>query len=177
MAFRTFTFSSRSDSLSTLAGGSIARLLKSWKRWFWTTSRIAPVCVVEAAAALDAEVFRHRDLHALDVGPVPERLEERIREAEEQHVVDGALSEVVVDPEDVALDERAEQDPIQIARRGEVVPEGLLDDDAGALGAAGLGQLFHDAVRRAAEGSRGSAPGARAPASSRRSASKVAGSL
>ena len=77
--------------------------------------------VVEAAASLDAEVLRHRDLHALDVGPVPERLQDRIREAEEQHVVDGPLAEVVVDPEDVALDERAEQDPIQRARRGEVL--------------------------------------------------------
>ena len=32
MDFSTFTFSSRSDSLSILAGGSMARLLNSWKR-------------------------------------------------------------------------------------------------------------------------------------------------
>ena len=144
MAFRTFTFSSRSDSLSILAGGSIARLLKQLEEVVLDDVADRAGLVVEAAAALDAEVLRHRDLHALDVGPVPERLEERIREAEEQHVVDGALAEVVVDPEDVALDERAEQDPIQLARRGEVLPEGLLDDDAGALRAARSRQLFHD---------------------------------
>ena len=89
--------------------------------------------VVEAAAALDAEVLGHRDLHALDVLAVPERFEERVREAEEQHVVDRALAEVVVDPEDVALVERAEQDPVELARRGEVLAERLLDDDAGAV--------------------------------------------
>ena len=100
--------------------------------------------VVEAAAALDAEVLRHRDLHALDVGAIPERLEDRIREADEQHVVNGPLAEVMVDPEDVALDERAEQDPIQLARRGEVLAEWLLDDDAGALRAARSRQLLDD---------------------------------
>ena len=39
IASRTFTFSSRIDSLSVLTGGSMARLLRTWKRWFWTTSR------------------------------------------------------------------------------------------------------------------------------------------
>ena len=34
--------------------------------------------------------------------------------------------------------------PIQIARRGEVLPEGLLDDDAGSFRAPRLGQLLHD---------------------------------
>ena len=42
------------------------------------------------------------------------------------------------------LDERAEQDPIQLARRGEVLAEGLLDDDAGAVRAARSRQLLHD---------------------------------
>ena len=108
--------------------------------------------VVEAAASLDAEVLRHRDLHALDVGAIPEGLEDRIREAGEQHVVNGALAEVMVDPEDVALDERAEQDPIQVARRGEVLAEGLLDDDAGALSRTPIAPVARRRVRRAAGG-------------------------
>ena len=99
--------------------------------------------VVEPAASLDAEVLRHGDLHALDVGAIPERLEDRIREAREQHVVHGALAKVVVDPKDVPLHERAEQDPIQLARRDEVLPEGLLDDDARTFRATRLRQLFH----------------------------------
>ena len=42
------------------------------------------------------------------------------------------------------LVEGAEQNPVELLRRGEVVPEGLFDDDASAVGAARLGQLFHD---------------------------------
>ena len=41
-----------------------------------------------------------------------------------------------------------EQDPVQLARRGEVAAERLLDDDAGALGAAGLRQLLDDAAEQ-----------------------------
>ena len=108
------------------------------------TSRIAPVCVVEAAASLNAEVLGHRDLHALDVGSIPEGLEDGIREAREQHVVNGALSEVMVDSENVALHERTEQDPIQVARRSQVFAEWFLDDNAGPLCATRLRQLFHD---------------------------------
>ena len=58
--------------------------------------------IVERAAALDAEILRHRDLHALDVVAVPERLQKRIREAEEDHVMHRALAEVMVDAEDRA---------------------------------------------------------------------------
>jgi hypothetical protein len=43
--------------------------------------------LVEAAAPLDAEALRHRDLHALDVVAVPDRLDERVREAEEEEVL------------------------------------------------------------------------------------------
>jgi len=43
MDFRTFTFSSRRVSVSWLpGGGSIATLEITWRRWFCTTSRIAP---------------------------------------------------------------------------------------------------------------------------------------
>ena len=40
--------------------------------------------VVEAPAPLHAELLRHGDLHALDVVAVPDRLEERVGEAEHQ---------------------------------------------------------------------------------------------
>ena len=43
----------------------------------------------------------------------------------------------------MSLHERAEQDPIQVARRGEVLPEGLLDDDASPLRAPRLRELLH----------------------------------
>jgi len=43
--------------------------------------------VVERTSALNPEVFRHGDLHALDVIAIPEGLQERVGEAEEEHVV------------------------------------------------------------------------------------------
>ena len=43
--------------------------------------------VVELAAALDAEALGHRDLHVLDVVPIPDRLEERVGEAEIEDVL------------------------------------------------------------------------------------------
>ena len=100
--------------------------------------------IVEGAAALDSEVLRHGDLNALHVCPIPERLQDRVREAKEQHVVDGAFAEVVVDPEDVGLGERAEQDPVQGTRRHQIRPEWFLDDDAGTVGASRMRQLFDD---------------------------------
>ena len=56
--------------------------------------------VVELAAALDAEILGHGDLHALDVIAVPDRLEEGVGEAEIEQVLDRFLAEIVVDAED-----------------------------------------------------------------------------
>ena len=89
--------------------------------------------VVEVAAVLDAEVLGHRDLHALDVVPVPDRLEHRVGEAEVEDLLDPHLPEVVVDPQelrfvDVLVELRRER-----PRGLEVVAEGLLDDDARLL--------------------------------------------
>ena len=81
--------------------------------------------IVKGAAALDAEVFRHGDLHALDMVAVPERLQERIGEAEEEHVMHRPLPQVMVDAEDRRLVEGAEQDLVELLRRGEVVPKGF----------------------------------------------------
>ena len=59
--------------------------------------------LVELAAPLDAEVLGHRDLDAGDVVAVPDRLEERVREAEIQQVLHRLLAQVMVDAEDRAL--------------------------------------------------------------------------
>ncbi len=100
--------------------------------------------IVECAAALDAEVFRHGDLHALDMVAVPERLEERIREAEVDHVLHGPLPEVMVDAEDRRFGKGSEQNPVQCPGRPEVCPKGLFDDHAGAFRAARLAELLDD---------------------------------
>ena len=99
--------------------------------------------VVEGAAALHAERLRHGDLHARDEVAVPERLEERIREAEEHHVLHRPLPEIVVDAEDAILAEGREQDLVERLRRGEAAPERFLHDDPRARGTAGVRDLLH----------------------------------
>ena len=63
--------------------------------------------LVELAAALHAEALGHRDLHVLDVVAVPDRLEERVGEAEVEDVLHRLLAEVVVDAEDATPREDA----------------------------------------------------------------------
>ena len=100
--------------------------------------------IIERASALNSKVLRHSNLYALDLIAVPERLQERVLEAEEDHVMHRPLAEVMVDAEDVLLVESPEQNPIERLRRGEVVTEGFFNDNASAVGTVCLGQLFHD---------------------------------
>jgi predicted dinucleotide-utilizing enzyme len=72
--------------------------------------------IVEEAAALDAEILRHGDLHALDMVAIPERLQKRIREAEVQHVMHRPLPEAMIDAESRRLVECAEQDSVELPR-------------------------------------------------------------
>ena len=123
--------------------------------------------VVKAAAALDAEVLGHRDLHALDHRAIPERFEDRIREAHEQHVVDGTLAEVVIDAEDVLLDERAEQDPIQIARASRGPGRTASRRPRARPSRIPIARAARRPARTAAAESPGNAPGVRASPSSR----------
>ena len=59
--------------------------------------------VVEVAAILHPEVLRHRDLDALEVVPVPDRLQHRVREPEVEDLLEAHLSEEVVDPVQLGL--------------------------------------------------------------------------
>src|SRR5262249_32196409 len=87
--------------------------------------------IVEGAATLDPEIFRHGNLHALDMVAVPERLQERIRKAEIANVMNRPLPEIMVDAENRRLLKSREQGPIELTGRGEICPEGFFDDDAG----------------------------------------------
>jgi hypothetical protein len=87
-------------------------------------------------AVLDAEALGHRDLDARDVVAVPDRLEDRVREAEVEELRDAELPEVVVDPVELALVEVLVHLRRERARGLEVVAERLLDDDARMLGEA-----------------------------------------
>ena len=59
--------------------------------------------VVEVAAVVDAEVLGHRDLHARDVVAVPDRLEDRVGEAQIEDLGEAHLAEEVVDPVELLL--------------------------------------------------------------------------
>ena len=98
--------------------------------------------VVEMAAVLDPEVLSHGDLDALEVVPVPDRLEHRVREPEEEYLLEAHLPEEVVDPVDLRFvdvlvklgGERAGGIPI-VAKR-------LLHHDPAGLCQPGLGEPF-----------------------------------
>ncbi len=96
--------------------------------------------VVVAGPAADADVLRHGDLHVVDVRPVPQRLEHGVGEAERQDVLDGLLAEVVVDPEHLVRGEHLVHDLVELAGRGQVVAERLLDDGAAPRALGGVGQ-------------------------------------
>ena len=89
--------------------------------------------IIESAPPLDAEVFGHGDLHTLDMVAIPERFQERIGEAEEEHVVHRPLAQVMVDAEDRLLVEGAEQGAVERLRREEIVTERFFNDDASAV--------------------------------------------
>src|SRR5262249_56959306 len=78
---------------------------------------------------LDAHGLGDRDLHVIDVAPVPHRLEEPVGEAEDHDVLHGLLAEVVVDPVDLALVQDGAETAIKLTRGLEVAAEWLLDDD------------------------------------------------
>jgi hypothetical protein len=57
--------------------------------------------VVERATALDAQRLGDRDLHVADAAAPPQRLEQRIAEAQREQVLHCLLAEVMVDAEDL----------------------------------------------------------------------------
>ena len=85
--------------------------------------------VVEVTAIRDPEVLRHRDLHGLDVVPVPHRFEHRVREAEVEDLLEPHLAEVVVDAEELRLVDVLVQLVGKRVGRVEVVAERLLHHD------------------------------------------------
>jgi len=69
----------------------MARRLMTWRRWFWddVADRAGPV--VERPAIGDVECLGHVDWTTRDVVAVPERLVERVGEAEVEQVLDRLL--------------------------------------------------------------------------------------
>jgi hypothetical protein len=86
--------------------------------------------VVEVPAAADPDGLGHGDLHLLDGRGAPQRLEDRVGEAQREQVLDRLLAEIVVDAEDVPfVDGLGDGFVGAIGRRG-VGADRLFDDDA-----------------------------------------------
>ena len=104
--------------------------------------------LVEVPAIGDVEGLGHRDLHGGDELPVPDRLEHRVGEAQVEDVLDRHLPQEVVDPVQLRLVDERVQLGVERPGRLEIVPERLLDDDAGSLGQTGAGQPLDDGAEQ-----------------------------
>src|SRR4051794_7864050 len=100
--------------------------------------------IIEAPAALHSEIFRHGDLDLVDIVAIPDRFQERICESEEDEVLDGALSQIMIDAEDVLLREMLVQHAVQRPRRLPIAPEGFLDDEPRPVHDSGTSELPGD---------------------------------
>ncbi len=88
--------------------------------------------VVIGAAPADAERLGHGDLHVVDMRAVPQRLQQRVGEAQRHQVLHRLLAEIMVDAEDVLFQEHRAQRVVDRRRALPVVADRLLDDDARA---------------------------------------------
>jgi hypothetical protein len=107
---------------------------------------------VVAGARAHALLFRDRDLDVVHVLLVEQRLEDAVREAHHQDVLNGFLAQVVIDPVDLPFVEDLRQCVVDRARAVQIVADRFFDDQpcerpvaAGALACdeAALVQLFH----------------------------------
>jgi len=85
--------------------------------------------VVVTGPLADPLFLRDGDEDGLDQRAIPHWFEERVRESQRHHVLNGVLGEVVVDAEDLLFLEGRRELRVELARRGEVVTQGFLDHD------------------------------------------------
>ena len=85
--------------------------------------------VVKGGALAGAEVLGHRDLHVVDGAAPPQRLDQRIGEAQGHQVLHRFLAQVVVDAEDARLVEAAADFVVDGERRREIAADRFLQHD------------------------------------------------
>ena len=85
---------------------------------------------IKRTAVFHSEIFRQGYLDAGDVVAVPDRLQERIGEAEIEDVHDRLFPEVVVDSEDGVFREYRPRHFVEFLRGGQVASERLFHDDS-----------------------------------------------
>src|SRR5579859_761649 len=86
--------------------------------------------LVIAAAALQPDIFRHRDLYVVNIATVPDRLEDAVCQAKDEDVLHRFFAEVVIDTINLFLFEDFAYLPVKFFGRSQVVPKGFFDDDA-----------------------------------------------
>src|SRR5215472_4826238 len=96
--------------------------------------------VVELPSSGNAEVFRHGNLHALNMVSIPDRLNNRIVEPEVHKALHCTLTQVVVDPENGGFRKDLVDRAVQLSRRGSVATKRFLDNDPRPVSAAALSQ-------------------------------------
>ena len=89
----------------------------------------ASALFVITTSGADAAVLRHRDLHALDVVPVPKGFENRVGKPLDQHILHRFLAEVMIDAEHLGFGQHTGQDVVQLPGRGQIATKGFFDDD------------------------------------------------
>src|SRR5262249_24108729 len=105
---------------------------------------------VEAAAAFDAERLARGELHMIHIVAIPNRLQNAVAEAMDEQVLNGVLTEIVIDPIDLRFVEDAKHDLVELLGRSKIAAERLFDDDArprvcrARLGEAGATKVFDD---------------------------------
>src|SRR5689334_20269055 len=85
---------------------------------------------VVARAAANAHRLGRGDLHVIDVVTIPDRLEERIAEPENEDVPYRLFPEIMIDTIDLLLAKNGAHLLIQPSRALDVVSERFFDDDA-----------------------------------------------
>ena len=83
--------------------------------------------IIERHAPLEANGFGDCDLHVIDVGGVPERLEHQVGKAQREQVLHRLLAEIVVDPENPAFGESARHRVIDHAAGGQIGAQWLFE--------------------------------------------------
>ena len=104
--------------------------------------------VVELPAPLHAEVLGHGDLDVVDEVPVPDGLEHRVGEPEDEEVLDRLLAEEVVDAEHPVLGEGLVHAGVELLGGLEVATEGLLHHDPGVPVEADAGEAVDHVVEQ-----------------------------
>ena len=74
-------------------------------------------CIIVAAPRANPKAFRYRDLYTINVFAIPEWLEDRVPKSLHKQILDGFLSQVVVDTVNLSFLEDAANHLIQLMSR------------------------------------------------------------